>query len=62
MIERWEWEGGAVMIDATGVEAETSRQQRSAVELDDLEPPPPGGRVRLDDAADPSAEERRTDR
>jgi len=27
MIERWEWEGGAVMVDAIDAEADTSRQE-----------------------------------
>ena len=34
MIERWEWEGGAVMVDAIDVEADTSRRVHAAVELE----------------------------
>src|SRR3954463_11494563 len=38
------------------------RRASSAVEFDDLEPPPPTGRVRFDDVAYPPAEQRRPDR
>lgn len=75
-IERWEWEGGAVAAEPGPSDDETleeTRGQRAqtaahalsealAVELDDLESPPPSGHIRRDDIAHPPSEQRGADR
>lgn len=75
-IERWEWEGGATpaTADHDGAPRPEDVRERptkpaahavadgSAVELDDLQPPPPAGRVRFDDVSDAPPEQRRPDR
>jgi len=47
VIERWEWEGGAVMVDTIDVEADASRRVHAAVELEpsgDSDETPPDAR------------------
>lgn len=74
-IANWEWEGGALGVDANGAAEEGLEDGRgaagraghprgggkSAVEFDDLEPPAAAGRIRFDDVAHPPPEQRRPD-